>query len=1301
MIMSSSITMVYALGFSGSVKIAILDALNENVPNASDVDILVIDGIWLEGKTTSGVEDLESGIKEITSDGVPTIIIGGSINFGEIVDDILVHTVNQPSIVSAIKVYPENRKKQIDLMPMSHNLRLLQSSDKGFLPSDQLFISSNLSLQRALTKAMTWAYDRVWNTRLPTPIATENTALPSVSPSPSSIDVFPTSGGSDPEWLFFGTVTYSEEWVDYGKLDITQKWYVLDDDDSNTYDWWNVVLETTSTPGIVAYTGSDWRTADIWNWMDAGYFGDLNLLVDYGPLTTSGVSTVNYDIGVQAGQDGARVTCEMPVSYSAQSVHIYNQSEPSRQLAKWWHDVPEQEDNGMTIYTIKPGATVRVLPIGPTTVCSSYKVRYMKPRLGFGWVWPEEFTSDEIRFGTILPYSRSINIFVVEASDSPLWWVGDALNVEAGVIDAIIDAMTNTRVKLPNETFNAWAVLSNEVLLSLVENPPLRAVFVNAHGEIVPIPSQYFGPYVEITSPSDGATIYSNPTVNAIVVPPSGLGLGGQWPSYPRCRWYRPSTGDYGAWLQMYSSGGDNYYRTLSLPAHDTYIIYVGAMSAENMLTIAHITVNHQYSGGGCPYISTWDGTHYIVDNNLLPSGYSDTDVMDYYKLQQPLVPNGDIASLQLSELEWEHDFIDQVKLLTVDHKRNVKVAVSPEGQMLTYRRPILPLTAIDDEGNNVRYLIKRIDKKYYQGHNGSHILLDFGNLNISSGAKLVLRTDRPPLKVSIHIQVTDEEGNWNNVATIMTREYWATDIIDMSEHLPDANGRLRVRLYFTAEHKLDFVGLDKSPQAAIEVNNAEFISATHSAGIRTAYQNMLCSDNIYAELTPGYSIQMNFVLPIKENITDVRDYIFLVEGRYKKASSPIACLANWQDWFAELENNARQYGWIWASVAGYSSYYFGNSWYWSMFSGYNPTADGRQPHEEGLKQFLQKDVTCNYLDGNEAERKYDFNNEGFLLTYTGLDANQYVGASRPLPWNAPLPYDALGYVDTSTGDHVTEAITMNTSIQGEFTLTGHFIHSGLSIDADQDGTGNTTQDDWLKGYIATALAIEESRALVTLPRVFRRHPTDHTMAPLVTMRPGSWKFDYDEYGHYTRVWLMFTIGAYYTWYQPYGSDITYFLSHTDFDLSSANTDIRFTINTESTGLDFGTGNELMDDLNWWAAGVLVGLTPGVGVFLGGAVGLIPIIKEYWNPTEGDQTDLNHHVWVNGTWADPDWNNRGTMSFLVEARFYGLEGQGARLYEFDTKMTSWVGWEEAGFFNHNWRYRAIPHFTQVTYNVTW
>ncbi len=297
------------------------------------------------------------------------------------------------------------------------------------------------------------------------------------------------------------------------------------------------------------------------------------------------------------------------------------------------------------------------------------------------------------------------------------------------------------------------------------------------------------------------------------------------------------------------------------------------------------------YGGGGgaCPYVSTWNGTHYVLDNNILPAAEhsNGADVEDYYRLEQPFAPTyqgtrRSAYSLQIREFENEHDYFDHVKLLAVDHSSDVNVAVTPYGEILTYSNPVPPVSAVDDDGIDVLSLLSSVDGNYYQGYNGSYVTLTFASTDVSNGVKLIVREDdplrHPWLKSPVYVQVLNATGEWDTVAVFHTRTYWATDIINMTGYLPDSEGNLKVRLCFVSNDKIDYVGLDTTSQASIEIHQADLISAFHSTQ-GNVKPLLIKNDQTYAELIPGELIQLTFLLPNNQN--EERAFILYTEGYY------------------------------------------------------------------------------------------------------------------------------------------------------------------------------------------------------------------------------------------------------------------------------------------------------------------------------------------------------------------------------------------------------------------------------------
>jgi hypothetical protein len=292
-------------------------------------------------------------------------------------------------------------------------------------------------------------------------------------------------------------------------------------------------------------------------------------------------------------------------------------------------------------------------------------------------------------------------------------------------------------------------------------------------------------------------------------------------------------------------------------------------------------------SSGGCPTLFTWNGTDFTIDNNLLSgsAGSGGAEVEDYYRLEQNLVPvfEGEYCSyysLLISEFQQEHSYLDEVQLFAVDHQDNISIGVTPTGEILTYQSPNSPFSVVDENHSSWLDELSEIDDAYYEGFNGSYITCSFWEV-CSSDAKLIIRTDPPPggppTKTSIHVQIQNESGGWIEVASIIPRTYWATDILDLSDYLL-LEEEFVVRLCFTANHRIDFVGLDTTSQAEIDVEVANLLLVYHSdeGFVTSALRH---DDDVYVELVPDQHITLLFVVAKPDD--DVRTFIFYVKGYY------------------------------------------------------------------------------------------------------------------------------------------------------------------------------------------------------------------------------------------------------------------------------------------------------------------------------------------------------------------------------------------------------------------------------------
>lgn len=354
-------------------------------------------------------------------------------------------------------------------------------------------------------------------------------------------------------------------------------------------------------------------------------------------------------------------------------------------------------------------------------------------------------------------------------------------------------------------------------------------------------------------------------------------------------------------WLELYNPSGTLVAYSHNNGSSPQYISHTADTNGWWRARIfVYCNMGHLYTfhisvaagGGGCPYVYAWNGSSYVKDNNILPASETGngTDTKDSYKLEQQLVPllqtrQASLYTLQIREFENEHDYIDQVRLTAVDHSQNTSVAVTPEGEIVTYQNPTSPLSCVDNNGDSQLVKIRNMDGNvsdsatYFQGCQGDWLLLDFGNVT-SPTANLILRDDWKCDDVCIEVQIPSGNSGWRTVEVLHPRNFWAVEAVNMTAYIPP-NGNFTVRLLWTAPHRLDYVGLDTSTQATLVVNAATPILARHSVQGNVTVK-LLHDDENMVELVNGQSLTMIFALPNAQ--CDLhRDFILSTNGYYYK----------------------------------------------------------------------------------------------------------------------------------------------------------------------------------------------------------------------------------------------------------------------------------------------------------------------------------------------------------------------------------------------------------------------------------
>lgn len=176
------------------------------------------------------------------------------------------------------------------------------------------------------------------------------------------------------------------------------------------------------------------------------------------------------------------------------------------------------------------------------------------------------------------------------------------------------------------------------------------------------------------------------------------------------------------------------------------------ATPADRLTTITQL--NRRRSS--CPHLFAWDGERFAFVSDfggmgglgylVAPGAYAAPDPTEYVPLPR-LEPRGDEYVLQVLEPLEEVVYLDEVKLIAVDHPEGTEVCpremmavgcAPPPFEVFCYRRPIEPVRALDHRGVEVTDHLRQVDRRYagateldarFEGFAKDHFVeLDFGD---------------------------------------------------------------------------------------------------------------------------------------------------------------------------------------------------------------------------------------------------------------------------------------------------------------------------------------------------------------------------------------------------------------------------------------------------------------------------------------------------------------------------------------------------------------------------------------------
>jgi hypothetical protein len=293
-------------------------------------------------------------------------------------------------------------------------------------------------------------------------------------------------------------------------------------------------------------------------------------------------------------------------------------------------------------------------------------------------------------------------------------------------------------------------------------------------------------------------------------------------------------------------------------------------IGAKNSLNITEL----DRRGSSCPTLFAWNGTRYefisdvigaaVIGHWVSPTARNNADPDEWIKVEgSQLRPRGGLLSLRFGEPMEEVNYIDQVRLVAVDHP--VATEVYPNERFLneppfasgravisTAAHPVV--AAWDDQGRDVSELLRTRDHQYvrdftnlsFAGFANQHTLtLDLGEWTAANPLRLLLhgfieyfsassmyaawQAGLQPMPPYVEAQLPD--GTWKRVMDDMgfPAGLPRTIVVDLTGKLPP--GTRRIRLITNLQIYWDQALIDNGPEAPQLMHQTELpLASAHLA---------------------------------------------------------------------------------------------------------------------------------------------------------------------------------------------------------------------------------------------------------------------------------------------------------------------------------------------------------------------------------------------------------------------------------------------------------------------------------------
>ena len=339
-----------------------------------------------------------------------------------------------------------------------------------------------------------------------------------------------------------------------------------------------------------------------------------------------------------------------------------------------------------------------------------------------------------------------------------------------------------------------------------------------------------------------------------------------------------------------------------------------------------------------CPQVYVKNNDQYDFKSGLYSGAvYSTLERMDYLPLTNIPVSENNI-SFKIANAQNEEQFINQVRLLQVNHPAETKVLPDRHGNILSFQNTIAPLAASAEKSNDVKNLLAQTDQQYYSFDNNanedgfSDIKLTFNKPADTDKAKLIIHARNSYWGGLLHKEFIglfgDNFEKWRTKqeqADAKDPAKWQTDqAMPLMVYLKTSTGwkfidyfpligntasrdmimeinttgittdQIEIKLETAYRFwDLDFAGIDYSTNQQFETVVIEPSQAVKTDG-EDQKEILLQSDKQYSHLTGDQSVSFQYTITTAA-ANNVSSY-FLVSGGYYHSLETISGKTNYKE---------------------------------------------------------------------------------------------------------------------------------------------------------------------------------------------------------------------------------------------------------------------------------------------------------------------------------------------------------------------------------------------------------------------